>query len=210
MGKDGHGTPPAEMLTWDLGDLEDHFIQPTCITDRETEKQRSSYQLISGQSRIRIQAPGPSSDCFLLPVISPNGAATQKVISACPLVGSHLVSPVGPQAGLVPHLSWYLRSGRQAPSPSLPSASKCLVPWANPWGPACAMFARTREPLCVGQVGRQRLGMPEAFFWSLPGPATGEWVPGLPPQGGGWLGRRRGLLLAGATVASCAVSVPLA
>lgn len=48
------------------------------------------------------------------------------------------------------------------------------------------------------------------FSASLPGPAAGEWVPGLHPQGGGWLGRRWGLLLAGATADSCAVSVPLA
>lgn len=45
---------------------------------------------------------------------------------------------------------------------------------------------------------------------SPPGPAMEEWVFGLQPQLGRWLGRRWGFLLAGATVDSCAVSVLLA
>ena len=36
LGEDGPGTPSAEVLSWNLGDLADHLIQPTQVTDGKT------------------------------------------------------------------------------------------------------------------------------------------------------------------------------
>lgn len=95
LGVDGQGSPSAEVLR-NLGDLEDHLVQPPPVTDGETEKQRSSYQ---DQWREENYNPNslPKFKFFsYLQVITPHGAATQKnpmpAISACPLLCFHLVS----------------------------------------------------------------------------------------------------------------------
>ena len=96
MGEDGHGTPSAEALSWNLGDLEDHLIQPTQVTDGKTETQRSSYQRISGGSGIRTQASQPSSSSFPTPGYYSkwrcDPESPMPAILACPLLRSHLVS----------------------------------------------------------------------------------------------------------------------
>lgn len=53
--------PSTEGLSWDLGDLEDHFIQPTRITGGQAEK-GYSYQRIDGHGPKNRQPHLPSPD----------------------------------------------------------------------------------------------------------------------------------------------------
>lgn len=226
LGEDGHGPPSAEELLWNLGDLEDHLIQPTRITGGKTEKQRSSYQRISGGSGTRTQAPCPRSSS--LPpssYYSKRGCDPENsvpAVSALTQFPWDQVAPVGQQAGPGPQVTWV---------PTCPGTGGLgcgLISFVSPPPPEVLSPLGGSPRLCVrvhtsshvwawaeeGGRGVQcqcHLSfLSRLFSASLPRPATGKGVPGLQPQGGGWLGRRWGLLLAGASADSCAVSVPLA
>ena len=145
LGEDGPGTPSAEVLSWNLGDLVDHLIQPTQVTDGKTveaevklpSNQRRQWDWNRSPTQVQVISPphlfpysnwgyDPEGSLPALPACLPPSLPSLVYMGSG--VSCWPTARPGPSGHVGPCLSWH--SGPRVQQVSSPF----LVPLLSPLG----------------------------------------------------------------------------
>ena len=147
LGEDGPGTPSAEVLSWNLGDLADHLIQSTQVTDGKTVEaevklpvnQRRQWDWNSPPTQVQVISPpqlfpysswgcDPEGSVPAFPAcLSPSLLSLVSMGVRCLLVANSLAWALWSR-GPLPVLALGAQGADRSPLPPLP------VPLLSPLG----------------------------------------------------------------------------